>query len=77
MQTDRRIRAEHLFKVISSDRFLQKQGLGNEIPFFICAFDTKDGLSLHEDRKDLIARLDHAGVRVLDIDLYDLSLKIL
>lgn len=57
--------------------FLQKQGLGNEIPFFICAFDAKDGLSLHEDRKDLIARLDHAGVRVLDIDLYDLSLKIL
>jgi len=33
---DRRERAEHLFKVISSRRFLNKQGLGNEVPFFIC-----------------------------------------
>lgn len=30
-----------------------------------------------EDRKDLIARLGHAGVQVLDIDLYDLSLEVL
>ena len=66
---DRRARAERLFKVISSERFLQKQGLGNEVPFFICAFDAEDGLSLGEDREDLIARLGHAGVRVLDIDL--------
>jgi len=76
-KTDRRTRAEHLFRVISSERFLQKQGLGNEVPFFICAFDAEDGLSLGEDREDLIARLGHAGVRVLDIDLYDLSLRIL
>lgn len=75
--TDRRIRAEHLFKVISSERFLQKQGLGNEVPFFICAFDAVEGLSLDADRKDLITRLGHAGVKVLDIDLYDLSLNIL
>ena len=74
-KTDRRARAEHLFRVVSSDRFLQKQGLGNEVPFFICAFDAEDGLSLGEDREDLIARLGHAGVRVLDIDLYDLSLR--
>ena len=56
-KTDRRARAEHLFRVVSSDRFLQKQGLGNEVPFFICAFDAEDGLSLGEDREDLIARL--------------------
>ena len=60
-KTDRRARAEHLFRVVSSDRFLQKQGLGNEVPFFICAFDAEDGLSLGEDREDLIARLSHAG----------------
>ncbi len=30
-----------------------------------------------EDRHDLIARLGYAGVRVLDIDLYDLSLDVL
>lgn len=63
--------------MISSERFLQKQGLGNEVPFFICAFDAEDGMSLPEDREDLIVRLGHSGVRVLDIDLYDLSLTIL
>ena len=71
-RTDRRARAEHLFRVISSKRFLQKQGLGNEVPFFICAFGAEDGLSLGEDREDLIAKLVHAGVRVVYIDLYDL-----
>ena len=55
-KTDRRARAEHLFRVVSSDRFLQKQGLGNEVPFFICAFDAEDGLSLGEDREDLILK---------------------
>ncbi|WP_406586692.1 BREX protein BrxB domain-containing protein [Asaia lannensis] len=74
---DRRVRAEHLFRVISSKRFLNKQGLGNEVPFFICAFEVENGLSLGEDREDLIARLGHAGVRVLDIDLYDLTIKTL
>ena len=77
MKSGRRARAEHLLKVISSERFLQKQGLGNEVPFFICAFDAADGLSLGEDRQDLIGRLGHVGVRVLDLDLYDLSLQIL
>lgn len=74
---DRRARAEHLLKVISSRRFLDKQGLGNEVPFFICAFDAKDGLTMSEDRGDLVSRLGHVGVRVLDVDLYDLSLRIL
>ncbi|MGO7398522.1 DUF1788 domain-containing protein [Rhizobium ruizarguesonis] len=74
---DRRARAEHLAKVISSRRFLEKQGLGNEVPFFICSFEPEDGLTMPEDRADLIARLGHGGVRILDIDLYDLSLQIL
>jgi len=29
-------RSEHLFRVVTSTRFLTKQGLGNEVPFFIC-----------------------------------------
>ena len=62
-KTDRRARAEHLFRVVSSDRFLQKQGLGNEVPFFICAFDAEDGLSLGEDREDLIARPRRSAAR--------------
>lgn len=75
--TSRKKRAEHLFKVITSKRFLNKQGLGNEIPFFICPYPAEEGLSMDEDRRDLITRITHAGIAVLDISLYDLSLSIL
>lgn len=73
----RRARAEHLFKVITSQRFLTKQGLGNEVPFFIYPYDAKEGLSVDGDRHDLVARIKHAGVTVLDLSLYELSISIL
>jgi hypothetical protein len=73
----RKERAEHLFKVVTSERFLTKQGLGNEVPFFICPYPAEEGLSMVEDRIDLITRITHAGVVVLDISLFDLSLSIL
>jgi hypothetical protein len=75
--TSRKERAEHLFKVVTSQRFLTKQGLGNEVPFFICPYPAEEGLSMVEDRLDLVTRITHAGVAVLDLSLYDLSLGIL
>ncbi|NCP44510.1 MAG: DUF1788 domain-containing protein [Sphingomonadales bacterium] len=75
--TSRKARAEHLFKVVTSQRFLNKQGLGNEVPFFICPYPAEEGLSMDEDRRDLVTRITNAGVAVLDLSLYDLSLGIL
>ncbi|MFY8102439.1 MAG: DUF1788 domain-containing protein [Allorhizobium sp.] len=75
--TSRKERAEHLFKVVTSQRFLTKQGLGNEVPFFICPYPAEEGLSMVEDRLDLVTRITHAGIAVLDLSLYDLSLAIL
>ncbi len=75
--TSRKERAEHLFKVVTSQRFLTKQGLGNEVPFFICPYPAEEGLSMVEDRLALVTRITHAGVAVLDLSLYDLSLGIL
>lgn len=75
--TSRKERAEHLFRVITSQRFLTKQGLGNEVPFFICPYPAEEGLSMVEDRLDLVTRITHAGIAVLDLSLYDLSLAIL
>ena len=63
--------------MITSERFLTKQGLGNEVPFFICPFPAREGLSMTEDRLDLIERIGHSGVKVLDLSLYELSLGIL
>ena len=76
-ELNRKERAEHLYRVITSERFLTKQGLGNEVPFFIYPFPAEEGLSMTEDREDLVTRVQHAGTRVLDLNLYDIALEIL
>jgi hypothetical protein len=77
LQLTRKERAEHLYRVITSERFLTKQGLGNEVPFFICPFPAEEGLTMIEDRLDLIERIGHAGVTALDLSLYEMSLGLL
>ena len=77
LQLTRKERAEHLYRIITSERFLTKQGLGNEVPFFICPFPAEEGLTMIEDRLDLIERIGHAGVTALDLSLYDISLGLL
>jgi len=69
---------EHLLGVISSERFLKMQGLGNEIPFFICPFDPTKTEKINKDViAPLINKLKQKGIRVLRIDLYDLSIELL
>lgn len=68
---------DHLLKLISSDRFLQKQGLGNEVPFFICPFPPKKAQEMEKLRIQLRNRLEQQGIRVLDINLYDLAIELL
>ncbi len=70
-------RVQHLFAVISSQRFLNKQGLGNEVPFFICPHEPKESVDMERQQQQLIKRLAQVGVRVLEINLYDLSIEIL
>jgi hypothetical protein len=77
LQLTRKERAEHLYRVITSERFLTKQGLGNEVPFFICPFPAEEGLTMIEDRLDLVERIGHAGVTALDLSLYEISLGLL
>jgi hypothetical protein len=70
-------RLQHLITVISGQRFLKKQGLGNEVPFFICPFKPEESVEMERLQHQLVNRLGHAGVRVLEINLYDLSIEIL
>jgi hypothetical protein len=70
-------RFQHLFAVISGQRFLNKQGLGNEVPFFICPFKPEESVEMERLQRHLINRLEQAGVRILEINLYDLSIAIL
>lgn len=68
---------EHLKTVISSNMFLEKKGLGNEVPFFICPFPPKYANEIDELRKNLINQLRHSGIIVLDINLYDLVVELM
>ena len=70
-------RFHHLFSVISGRRFLQKQGLGNEVPFFICPFKPEESVEMERLQKQLVNSLAQTGVRVLSINLYDLSIALL
>lgn len=71
------VRFQHLFAVMSSQRFLKKQGLGNEVPFFICPFRPEETVEMERLQRQLVNRLEQAGVRILEINLYDLSIEIL
>jgi hypothetical protein len=67
----------HLFNVISTQRFLKKEALGGEIPFFISAYDAKQELKVGESIKLLKNKLETSGITVLEINLYDLTIEIL
>ncbi|MDQ5937884.1 MAG: hypothetical protein QG574_5243 [Cyanobacteriota bacterium erpe_2018_sw_21hr_WHONDRS-SW48-000092_B_bin.40] len=70
-------RFQHLLAVISSERFLKKEGLGNEVPFFICPYRPEEAVEMGRIQKQLVNKLQQLGTLVLEINLYDLSIKLL
>ena len=70
-------RYQHLLTVIGSERFLKKQGLGNEVPFFICPYKAEEAIEMERLQGQLINKLAQSGIEVLDINLYDLAVQIL
>lgn len=68
---------EHLFAVMSGQRFLRMEGLSNEVPFFIYPYDPENALGVTKARKRVSNRLSQAGISVRTINLYDLSIEIL
>ena len=68
---------EHLFAVLSGKRFLQMEGLGNEVPFFIYPYPPEEALAVAQIKKRIKNKLSHKGIRVREINLYDLSVEIL
>lgn len=69
---------EHLFSVLSGNRFLQMEGLSNEVPFFIYPFPPEDALAVAQARKRIKSKLEtQKGISVREINLYDLAVEIL
>jgi hypothetical protein len=68
---------ENLFKIISSNRFLNKEGLGGELPFFIHSFPVSKQALVDTNIQSLIKRLQNEGIDILEIHLYQLCVDIL
>ena len=68
---------DRLLKLIGSENFLKMQGLGNEVPFFICPFPVCENVEVAEMRRQLVNTLAPRGIQVLEVDLYDLCVEVL
>lgn len=68
---------EHLYSVLSSSRFLRMEGLSNEVPFFIYPYPPEDALAVERVKKRVRNRLGQAGLVVLEINLYEVTIQIL
>ncbi|MBC3881561.1 DUF1788 domain-containing protein [Undibacterium sp. LX40W] len=79
------VRFDHLVKVISSQRFLQMRGLNNDLPFYICEFKASETFEMQRIIQQLTTTLASGaidclggrGVKVLEINLYDLCVDLL
>lgn len=68
---------KHLVETISSNQFLTKQGLNNEVPFFICPYKPEHAVEMQRLNKQLFKKLDQKNIKYLEINLYDLCLEVL
>lgn len=75
--TDLNQQEQHLFAVLSGRRFLQMEGLGNEVPFFIYPYPPEAALPVAQAKKRLKNKLSQRGITVREVNLYDLSVEIL
>ena len=67
----------HVFAVLSSQRFLQMEGLSNEVPFFIYPYPPEAALEVAHAKKRVKNKLSQKGITAREINLYDLSVEIL
>jgi hypothetical protein len=66
-----------LFKVLSNPKFLNKEGLGGNIPFFIHSFPVEKLNEVDVQINSLIKRLAVENINVLDVNLYRLCIDLL
>lgn len=68
----------HLFKVLSSERFLKMEGLGNEVAHFIYDYEPSWELDVAQAKKRIKTKLDtELGIKVFEVNLYDLCVDLL
>ncbi len=69
---------ENLYTIMSHPKFLKMEGLGNEIPFFVHAYDVKKQANMYHNLHMIRERLKvEAGIQTKLISLYDMVLEII
>ena len=68
---------ENLFRIFSNPRFLNKEGLGGELPFFIHSFPISKHTDVEKNVQSLIKRLQNVSIEIFEINLYNLCIDIL
>ncbi|MBU3665709.1 MAG: DUF1788 domain-containing protein [Chthoniobacterales bacterium] len=66
---------DRLYGILSSERFLSMQGLANEVPIFIHAYDVTEEDRVASMIGALAARLRNAGIQTAEVDLFKLFLQ--
>ena len=66
---------DRLYSILSSNRFLEMQGLANEVPIFIQPYAVDREEEIASMIKALGHRLKQAGVRIAEVDLFQLLLE--
>ena len=64
--------SDTLFQILSNEKFLRMEGLGNEVPFFVQTYDVANQIAMYRRIAELVKRLETSGVRTLLVSLYDM-----
>lgn len=68
----------HVYEVLRSQRFLNMEGLSKEVPFFIYHYPPAWALDVETARGRVTTKLrSDDGLSVVEINLYDLAIKLL
>lgn len=68
---------KHLLTVIQMKKFLQMDALGGEIPFFISTYNPEQELEIVKAIRGLKNKLETKGIKILELNLYDIAIDIL
>ena len=67
--------SDTLFQILSNEKFLRTEGLGNEVPFFVHTYDVADQIAMYRRIAELVKHLETSGVRTLLVSLYDMVIE--
>jgi len=72
---NRQQRFEYLYKRLSDKAFINRTQTGDELPFYICPYQPSEKFALIEDTVLLKKKLEEAHIRVLEFDLFEMTVE--